>query len=56
MPDVFADMLKKVASTVFGSLSESDPIVAPVVWEAALHIVVSFKVCQMHFVEFLSSA
>ncbi|GFS67129.1 e3 ubiquitin-protein ligase listerin, partial [Nephila pilipes] len=44
-PDVFAEMEKKLATTVFSNLSESDPMVAPAVWESALSIVVNFENC-----------
>lgn len=44
-PDIFSEMEKKLVSTVFSYLSESDPVVAPAVWESALHIVVDFENC-----------
>uniref|UniRef100_A0A2L2Y589 E3 ubiquitin-protein ligase listerin n=1 Tax=Parasteatoda tepidariorum TaxID=114398 RepID=A0A2L2Y589_PARTP len=42
---IFSTMENKLATTVFSSLSESDPIVAPSIWEAALSIVVNFENC-----------
>ncbi|GFR13882.1 e3 ubiquitin-protein ligase listerin [Trichonephila clavata] len=44
-PDVFVGVEKKLSMTVFSNISESDPVVAPAVWESALHIVVMFENC-----------
>lgn len=44
-PDVFTEVEKKLANTVFSNLSESDPMVAPAVWESALSIVINFENC-----------
>lgn len=45
-PDIFTEMEKKLVAAVFGCLAENDPIVAPYVWESALHIVVNFAVSR----------
>ncbi|GBM96192.1 E3 ubiquitin-protein ligase listerin [Araneus ventricosus] len=44
-PDLFKEMEKKLATTVFSCLSESDPSVAPAVWESALSVVINFENC-----------
>lgn len=49
-PTIFAEMEKKLLIAVFGCLSESDPVVASTVWEAALHIVVNFEVSLLSLV------
>ncbi|KFM63260.1 E3 ubiquitin-protein ligase listerin, partial [Stegodyphus mimosarum] len=43
--DVFAEIEKKLVTAIFSCLSESDPVVAPSVWEATLHIIVKFENC-----------
>ncbi|GFX48037.1 e3 ubiquitin-protein ligase listerin [Trichonephila clavipes] len=44
-PDVFVEVEKKLSITVLSNISESDPVVAPAVWESALHIAVTFENC-----------
>nr|XP_042894463.1 E3 ubiquitin-protein ligase listerin-like [Parasteatoda tepidariorum] len=50
---IFSTMENKLATTVFSSLSESDPIVAPSIWEAALSIVVNFEVRLVYYYQLI---
>lgn len=43
LPTVLEGQLSKLCPTVLGLLEEGDPVVASVIWDAALHIVVAFK-------------
>ncbi|KAG8175436.1 hypothetical protein JTE90_028235, partial [Oedothorax gibbosus] len=45
MPVVFGGNVKKLSTNVFSCLSESDPIVAPAVWESALSVAVNIEDC-----------
>lgn len=47
--NVFAEIEKKLVAAVFGCLSETDPVVAPAIWESALHIVINFEVSKYFF-------
>ncbi|XP_046392892.1 E3 ubiquitin-protein ligase listerin [Ischnura elegans] len=47
-PFLLEDQGSQVAHAVFGNLDETDPGTLPVVWEAALHALVTIKDCWSH--------